>query len=331
MPDFGSRGSIVLAAFRPDPVLFARQLHSIRDQTHADFECLIGADGDEEAIRELANRTLDADARFRVVGFDDRVGFYRNFERLLGAIDPRSGWIALSDQDDLWYPDKLETLLPELARHTLVSGQARLVAHPSGAVIAESTVRHDVEPVQLVINNQFTGSLSVFRPELLDLALPFPALASRAQVHDHWLAVCAAALGGAHVVDTVVQDYVQHPGNALGESRLAESRFNPGRLWATLRQESARYEGSASLGALARYRYNQVLGWDAAMTLALAARLPASHPVVDGLRAIYAPHRRIGATLRFLARSVGTGFIPAGTALLFLQGWLLEPYVRRPA
>jgi hypothetical protein len=59
--------------------------------------------------------------------FPERLGFYRNFERILAAVDPSADWIALADQDDHWYPGKLETMAPALESHALVAGQARLL------------------------------------------------------------------------------------------------------------------------------------------------------------------------------------------------------------
>jgi glycosyltransferase involved in cell wall biosynthesis len=321
-------GSVVLAAFEPDRDLFTRQLRSIRDQSHSDFECVIGADGNADAIRLLVASAVGDDGRFRVVGFEERVGFYSNFERSLRAIDGRSSWVALADQDDFWYPDKLAVLLPFLSEYALVTGQARLVKHPSGEVISASTRRYNSEPRDIVINNQFTGSFTVMRAEVLAMAHPFPRVRSRAQVHDHWLAVCASALDGAFVADIVLQDYVQHEHNVLGEKALHAEHFRPLGLLRRFLEECRRYEGSVGFRSLLRYRYRQVLGWDRAMAVMLSRRLP-RNPVSRDLMTIYGPRRNVRVTIGFLMRSVRSGRISAGTALMFLQGWLVEGLASR--
>ena len=207
-------GVVVLAAFEPDAELFRIQLESIRDQTRGDFRCLIGADGGQERIRELVDEFVGDDARFEVIGWDDNVGFYLNFERLLMAVPADAAWVALSDQDDRWYPDKLEKLLPLLDDFMLATGQARVVNDH----VADQCTRREVLPAKdLLLQNQVTGALTVFRVKLLMLALPFPRRPGITEFHDHWLAMCAATSCGYQVLDDVVQDYVQHADNVVGE------------------------------------------------------------------------------------------------------------------
>ncbi|MGZ8633485.1 MAG: glycosyltransferase family 2 protein, partial [Solirubrobacteraceae bacterium] len=65
--------------------------------------------------------------------------------------------------------------------------------------------------------NVVTGAACLVRREVLDVALPFPhELAG--SFHDHWLAVCALALGDLAYVDRPLVDYVQHDGNVVGWS-----------------------------------------------------------------------------------------------------------------
>ena len=75
------------------------------------------------------------------------MGFYRNFERALGMVPAEAELIALSDQDDRWYPDKLSSLRAALGGSRLAYSDARLVdregrtacARPSGSAGATTT------------------------------------------------------------------------------------------------------------------------------------------------------------------------------------------------
>ncbi|GAA2159170.1 glycosyltransferase [Pedococcus bigeumensis] len=217
MPDFdplAGPGCIVLAAYQPDSERFGRQLRSIADQEIEDWTCVITADGEPDHVEAMVKRLVGPDSRFTVVGSLERVGFYRNFERGLAAAPREATWVALADQDDYWYPAKLSTLLPHLRGAALVSGQA-MVRRPN--LLPERTHRRDVPVSALLVDNQVTGSFSAFRAELLEVCLPFPEPADGAY-HDHWLGLCAKVMGGATFVDEVVQDYVQHGANVIGES-----------------------------------------------------------------------------------------------------------------
>lgn len=318
-------GAIALAAYEPDPELFARQLRSIREQTLGDFVCVVSADGGAGRVRELVAEVTDEDPRFRVVGFDDRVGFYRNFERALESIPDDAAWIALSDQDDLWHAGKLERLVPLLDDHTIVSGQARVVEHPSGRVLEQTTHRRNAGALSLTATNQFSGAMSVLRREVLELALPFPAMPSRVEVHDHWLAVCAAVLGRTLVVDDVLQDYVQHTGNVLGEVDDTSGRIRPGSAVRTLLAAGERYAGSRSPAALGRTLYDMGYGWRSQMTRALSARLPPSRPLAE-LQRVFGAGSRSAHALPYLADRRIHG---ASNAMMLTVGRLLDPMLAR--
>lgn len=278
-PSEGS-GAVLLAAYRPDPTLFRIQLESIRDQTRRDFRCLIGADSGEQEIRRLVEEIVGDDDRFEVIGWSDNIGFYLNFERLLASVPEHVAWVALSDQDDRWHRDKLERLVPLLDDAVLATGQARVVDWPADVEMFPSTNRREVAPNDLLFENQVTGSISVLRRDLLDVALPFPRLNTVTQLHDHWLALCASAVQRYVVLDEVVQDYIQHAGNLVGEV-AAHRRWTPIGFVRRIVEISDAYEGGHDLRRCARACQVQSFGWRRTVTMTLAERV---EPLPHGLQ-----------------------------------------------
>ncbi len=298
-------GVVVLAAYHPDPELFAVQLRSIRDQSRPDFRCLIGADGGQAEVRALVAEVVGGDDRFEVVGWDDNLGFYLNFERLLALVPEDVSWVALSDQDDRWYPDKLQRLVPLLDDVTLATGQARVVEWPGDRIVLERTDRRVVPAEDLLIQNQVTGALSVLRRELLDLALPFPRLHTVTQLHDHWLAMCAVVGGGYDVLDETVQDYVQHDGNQVGEVALHRGWTPAGFIRRTLELGDT-YEGARDVAACARACQTQSFEWRRLVLATLVGRtgrLPTSLAREHGRLRRDAPARTIVPLLWRATRS----------------------------
>lgn len=245
-----------MAVYRPDPELLAMQLASIRTQTVRGWRCLIGIDGRSHGTLATVQTLIAHDSRFAVYEFQENVGFYRNFERLLERVPLDADWVALADQDDEWFGEKLEMLLPHLAEASLAMGQAVIVNASARAKALGTTARTASDLTAILIDNQVTGSLSVFRRELLGRALPFPPPTDLA-FHDHWLAVCALVEDGINIIDVPVQLYVQHVGNVIGEERNGQFRGRLRRLF----HAKANRGIAAPIDYLSRERW----GWRAAM------------------------------------------------------------------
>lgn len=105
--------SVVLAAYNGAAYLEA-QLESIRTQTRPPDEVLLCDDGSTDGTVDLVRAYL---ARHDLPGWQlicnpVNVGYCRNF---YGGIDRASGEVIfLSDQDDVWLPEKIEKMLAVL-------------------------------------------------------------------------------------------------------------------------------------------------------------------------------------------------------------------------
>jgi glycosyltransferase involved in cell wall biosynthesis len=215
----GARVAIAMATFDPDPELFRDQVESIRAQTIDDWICVVSDDCSPPEAFERMGAMLEGDRRFVLTRSDRRLGFYRNFERALALVPASTPYVALADQDDHWYPDKLETLLESLGDAQLAYSDQRVV-DTGGRVVAEGywtdqRRNNYTNLASLLIANTVTGAASLFRGELLDVALPFPEPPGD-QFHDHWVGLVALSTGRIAYVDRPLYDYVQHEGAALG-------------------------------------------------------------------------------------------------------------------
>ena len=212
--------AICMATHEPPLELFRRQVDSIRAQTHGDWVCVVSDDCSEPGRFAALREVLAGDERFVLSRSDHRLGFYRNFERALGLAPRGARFVALADQDDVWHPDKLATLLAQIGDARLVYSDQRVIAG-DGTPIAETywgTRRNNhTDLLSLLVANSVTGAASLFPRELLDDALPFPP-AQFAHFHDHWLALTARALGEIRYVDRPLYDYVQHGAATLGHA-----------------------------------------------------------------------------------------------------------------
>ena len=212
--------AIAMATYEPPGDLLEAQLASIRAQTHPDWICCISDDGSSAESFEALRRAVGDDPRFVVSRSPRRLGFLRNFERALTMVPPAARYVALADQDDRWYPEKLTTLLAAIGDAQLVYSDARIVAR-DGTLVADTywaaRANNHADLLSLLVANSVTGAASLFRADLLADALPFPP-AQFAHYHDHWLALVALALGEIAYVDRPLYDYVQHGEASLGHA-----------------------------------------------------------------------------------------------------------------
>ena len=231
--------AIAMATFNPAQELLERQVESLRTQTHQHWVCVLSDDASEPSSIDGAERIVGADERFRVLRSTTRRGVYRNFERALANIPSDAGFIAFSDQDDVWHPDKLTTLLTAIRRADAMLAYSDMnIVSPDGTLIASSywsDRRNNYRDLgSLLLVNTVSGAALLFRRELLADALPFPPEVGR-PFHDHWMACVALGLGEIVYVDRPLVDYVQHGGNVVGRHEPSAGDFRGGLVHAMRR------------------------------------------------------------------------------------------------
>ena len=212
--------AICMAAFEPPMELFRRQVDSIRAQTLTDWICVVSDDCSHPQRFAEMRAVLDGDPRFVLTRSDRRNGFYHNFERALELAPAGARYVALADQDDVWDPDKLATLVGEIGDARLVYSDQRIISEAGELITAtywEQRTNNHSRMLELLIANCVTGAASLFPRALLADALPLPP-AQFTHYHDHWLAVTALALGDIRYVDRSLYGYVQHAHATLGHA-----------------------------------------------------------------------------------------------------------------
>jgi glycosyltransferase involved in cell wall biosynthesis len=219
--------AICMATFNPPLDLFERQVESIRSQTFENWICVISDDHSRPECLDAMRRILRDDPRFHLFPSTERRGYYGNFERALGFVPPQADYVGLADQDDYWHPTKLDTLCATLGDGSSLAYSDMRVVDRDQSVLSDTFWRYRrhncTNLASLLITNAITGAASLFRRELLDLALPFPPPQGDIY-HDHWIALVAMATGDVRYVDRPLYDYVQHPDAALGYTKAMGGR-----------------------------------------------------------------------------------------------------------
>jgi glycosyltransferase involved in cell wall biosynthesis len=189
-----------------------QQMDSILVQTHRHIEVLAADDGSTDDTVAILQEYAASDARVRVFVNPLNMGFKRNFEQIMSQCS--GAFIAPSDQDDVWLPEKLETMLGEIGDRPMVYCDGEFVdamGLPFGMRVSHRLKLVGVDdPLALVPRNCVSGHAMLFRRDLLNFGLPFP---ESFPYHDWWLAAAAAANGGVVYCDKPLVGYRLHASN----------------------------------------------------------------------------------------------------------------------
>ena len=215
------RIAICMATYNPPLALFKAQIESLRAQTHTNWVCIIMDDYTEREHYDHISYIVKGDHRFFLFQNGRRQNFYRNFQEGLRRIPVDADFVALCDQDDVWNPDKLQTLLAAFEDDTqLVYSDARVVdetGHVRSETFWELRRNNFTDLATLMVANTVTGAASMIRASLLADILPFPEPIGPA-FHDHWIGLAALLKGSIGYVDRPLYDYVQHEDGVIGHN-----------------------------------------------------------------------------------------------------------------
>jgi glycosyltransferase involved in cell wall biosynthesis len=219
---------ILLASFNGEQFI-AEQIESILHQSYPNIRLIIGDDesfdGTGAIIRRYAEKYPD---KILPIFFDENVGVTQNFSRLADYAE--APYVMLADQDDIWFPKKVEiTLKAMLEAEALYGEEMPLLVHTDNIVIdnaknvlAKSFRKYsDINPSrtllrQVLMQNVALGCTIMINKRLLDLSFPVP---TEADVHDYWIGLVASVFGKFVYIDRPTLYYRQHGNNIYGAYR----------------------------------------------------------------------------------------------------------------
>jgi glycosyltransferase involved in cell wall biosynthesis len=217
----------------------SEQLESFADQTILPGELVVKDDRSTDETVSIVNQFARS-APFPVLLEinPNNLGSTKNFQR---AIERCSGdLIFLSDQDDVWKPNKIERMLAEFDRSEsvgMVFTDAELTdenLRPLKTRLWEYTfppqVRRNADGGKfyktLLKQNTITGATAAFRSKFVRDLVPIPTHIPNL-IHDGWIALVISACAEIAFLDDPLIRYRQHPAQQLGIGRDAEM---PGRM-----------------------------------------------------------------------------------------------------
>lgn len=212
--------NIVLSTYNGARFL-AEQLGSIQKQTFTDWQLLIRDDGSTDITPQIIAEFVKADPRIHFINEHDRQNFgvIKNFFTLVKY--EKADYYFFSDQDDVWLPDKMATMLDEVIHHDKsqplmiymdlsVVDQDLNVTHPS--MIHSQSHHANTTLLAELTENTVTGGVAMINHALAEKWEDTDDVI----MHDWYLALLATATGKLVYIDKPGELYRQHDNNVLG-------------------------------------------------------------------------------------------------------------------
>lgn len=215
------RISIAMATYNGAKYL-DQQLDSFLIQERLPDELVVCDDGSkDDTISILETFSKKAPFAVRVFRNPSNLGFIKNFEKALSLCT--GDLIFLSDQDDVWYPNKIIKMSTYMDNKSSVMVlQADMHIGDENAVPTKFTKLGNTLSLGLRSDKHISGCSTVVRKWWLNLALPIPEMSGG---HDNWIHQLASTLQVRAELREALQCYRRHTTNASNSVSSKSSAF----------------------------------------------------------------------------------------------------------
>ncbi len=207
--------SVCIATYNGEKYI-REQICSIASQLQDGDEIVVSDDhSQDDTLKVIADLQLPI---VRVLTNESEQGFTSNFQNAL--IHAKGDYIFLSDQDDVWKPNKVRVCMLALATHDFVISDAEVV-DASLHTIAPSYwhMRSSSQSFWMnIVRFSHVGCCLAFRRKVLDVALPLPSN-YRLCTHDNWIGLVGMGFFSCAFVSQPLISFRRHSGNASGATK----------------------------------------------------------------------------------------------------------------
>ena len=206
---FKMKASIAMATYNGQKYV-KEQLDSFTNQTRQPDELIICDDAStDNTVKICKEFAKNANFDVTIIENETNLGLAQNFGKAMSICT--GDIVFLSDQDDVWFQDKIEVMIEALDHNDY-----QLILHDLEycnnklELIGETTI----ERLNKYMNLQSAygvGMAMVIRRELLDISLPIPK--NKFISHDSWLAICASLIDSKYILEKPLAYYRRHEAN----------------------------------------------------------------------------------------------------------------------
>jgi glycosyltransferase involved in cell wall biosynthesis len=217
--------SVALCTYNGEKYI-SQQLGSIQFQTYRNLEIIVVDDCSTDGTFNIVKAYAEKDSRIKCFQNEVNKGFNKNFEQAIKLTT--ANYIAISDQDDIWLPEKLELLLNEIGDNWLIISNSSFIDDNNGQTGGE--ILENFNPAihgykGMLLANFVTGHTTLFKREFLDYFSPVP----QEGFYDWWMGFVALYHNKIVFLDKVLTKYRIHQASVTQQranSKQTKSKKN---------------------------------------------------------------------------------------------------------
>lgn len=217
----------VLLAVKNGSEFLVEQLESLKNQNEVKIHLIVGLADSVDDSRKILEDFSDAFAAFQIVqtSFGSST---RDFLHLIRIANPNLP-TAFCDQDDLWFPSKLELSLNELRE---IKGPAAVCVGWKGINAAGNFTGKRFKPKReialdsLLFQNQYIGSSIMMNKQALAECQNCLRIGEQEVLaHDWWALLLISSIGLVRGLDIPLMSYRIHASNNVGIPKPLSHRW----------------------------------------------------------------------------------------------------------
>ena len=210
------RVSVAMATYNGEKYI-KEQIESILLNLEDNDELVISDDGSTDKTIEIINAI--ADSRIKLL-CGPKQGLIKNFENAI--VNCSGDYIFLSDQDDIWEPNKVSKVLEYFIMKNCdcIIHDCIIINSDDSQIINNSffNYRHSRKGFfSNIIKNSYIGCCMAFKKELLKKILPFP---KNIAMHDQWIGLISNKYGKNYFLSDKLIRYRRHENNKTNMKHL---------------------------------------------------------------------------------------------------------------
>lgn len=233
--DSGKMINILLPCYNGSRYI-SEQIDSILNQTYQDFILYINDDCSTDDTFEIIKKYEKK--------YPDKIIVSRNNRNLGSAqaafmhmmLSHKGNYTMLSDQDDVWNPDKIEKTYALIQKAEMEKGVERPILVHSDISVADEALNITIPSYKtymktnlkkkpfsrMLIQNAVTGCTIMYNAALGNIIRGVP---EEMMMHDWWLMLIASAFGELYYLPEATLKYRQHSNNVEGMEYIRTIKY----------------------------------------------------------------------------------------------------------